>query len=406
MNVQLPDAASLQRTDAVCEQIDAILKTTDGVQTYNTVVGFSLLSGVDDHLQRLLLRHPGAMGGARPGGPTAAVIMRELNQRLCQPARGAGVRLRAAGDSRRRHVGRRHLHARGPRRQGRRVPGQEHRQRFLAAARQRPEFATVWTTFIPGVPQMFANVDRDKVLKQGVDLSAVYKTLQAFMGGAFVNYFNRFGFVWQVYVQAEGDVAHAGRATSGGSTCATARANRCHCRRWSTCETPTGPSSPCTTTATTPPRSTPPRRPATAPDRAWRRSRRSSPQTSRARWASTTSGMSYQEQVAAQGVPPSVIFAFSLLVVFLILAAQYESWTLPFSVLLGVPIAVFGAFAALWLRGYRQQRLRPDRPGDADRPGGQERHPDRRVRQGRARERQVARRRRAGRRAAAAARRS
>ena len=62
--------------------------------------------------------------------------------------------------------------------------------------------------------------------------------------------------------------------------------------------------------------------------------------------------MSFQEKVAAQGVPASVIFGFSLLVVFLILAAQYESWTLPFGVLLGTPIAVFGAFGALWLRRF------------------------------------------------------
>ncbi len=63
-------------------------------------------------------------------------------------------------------------------------------------------------------------------------------------------------------------------------------------------------------------------------------------------------GMSYQEQVAAQGVPPAAVFALSLLVVFLILAAQYESWSLPFGVLLGTPIAVGGALAALWLRGF------------------------------------------------------
>src|SRR5580658_3772224 len=61
-------------------------------------------------------------------------------------------------------------------------------------------------------------------------------------------------------------------------------------------------------------------------------------------------GMSYQEQKAAQGVKPSVIFGLSFFVVFLIMAAQYESWTLPFSVLLGVPIAVFGAFIALYFR--------------------------------------------------------
>jgi HAE1 family hydrophobic/amphiphilic exporter-1 len=63
-------------------------------------------------------------------------------------------------------------------------------------------------------------------------------------------------------------------------------------------------------------------------------------------------GMSYQEQKASQGVSPAAIFGLSLLFVFLILAAQYESWSLPFSVLLGTPIAVFGAYAALWLRRF------------------------------------------------------
>lgn len=60
--------------------------------------------------------------------------------------------------------------------------------------------------------------------------------------------------------------------------------------------------------------------------------------------------MSFQEKKAQQGVPPAVIFGFSLLFVFLILAALYESWSLPFSVLLSTPIAIFGAFAVLWLR--------------------------------------------------------
>ena len=63
-------------------------------------------------------------------------------------------------------------------------------------------------------------------------------------------------------------------------------------------------------------------------------------------------GMSYQEQKASQGISPAAIFALSLLFVFLILAAQYESWSLPFSVLLGTPIAVFGAYLTLWLRHF------------------------------------------------------
>ena len=81
----------------------------------------------------------------------------------------------------------------------------ENTQKFMAEAQKRPEIARVTTTFLPTVPQIFVDVDRDKVLKQGVDLSQVYRTLQAFMGGYFVNYFNRFGRQWQVYVQAEGD---------------------------------------------------------------------------------------------------------------------------------------------------------------------------------------------------------
>ena len=78
-------------------------------------------------------------------------------------------------------------------------------QKFMEEAKKRPEIARVTTTFLPTVPQVFVDVDRDKVLKQGVDLGQVFRTLQAFMGGYFINYFNRFGRQWQVYVQAEGE---------------------------------------------------------------------------------------------------------------------------------------------------------------------------------------------------------
>jgi hypothetical protein len=78
-------------------------------------------------------------------------------------------------------------------------------QTFLAAARKRPELTGLISTFLPNVPQIFVDVDRDKVIKQGIDLSSVYQTLQTFMGGFFVNYFNRFGRTWQVYIEAEGE---------------------------------------------------------------------------------------------------------------------------------------------------------------------------------------------------------
>src|SRR5207244_11809727 len=77
--------------------------------------------------------------------------------------------------------------------------------KFLEAARKRPEIASVTTTFLPTVPHLYVKVDREKVLKEGVELPEVYKTLQAFMGGYFIDYFNRFGRQWQVYVQAEGE---------------------------------------------------------------------------------------------------------------------------------------------------------------------------------------------------------
>jgi HAE1 family hydrophobic/amphiphilic exporter-1 len=206
------------------------------------------------------------------------------------------------------------------------------------------------TTFIPNTPQLLADVNRDKVLKQGIDLASVYQTMQAFMGGVFVNYFNRFGRVWQVYVQAEGE--YRTRAENIGQFYVRNAA---------------GDPVPMSTLVSI--------EPAAGPEftirfngfRAAQLNVSAAPGYSSAQVMTALeqvfretmpnemgfdySGMSYQEQAAAQGVPAGVIFALSLLFVFLILAAQYESWTLPFSVLLGTPIAVFGAFLALWLRG-------------------------------------------------------
>ena len=76
-------------------------------------------------------------------------------------------------------------------------------QKFLVAARKRPEIGLISSTFIPSAPQEFVQVDRDKVLKQGVAISDVYQAIQAFMGGLFINYYNNFGRTWQVFVEAE-----------------------------------------------------------------------------------------------------------------------------------------------------------------------------------------------------------
>ena len=350
MNVQLPNAASMQRTDAACRKIEEILSRTPGIQTYNTIVGFSLLSmtnttyngfyfvtlkpwaerdeqGLDAAtiMQRLnaeLHEFPDAVAfafppPAIPGVGTAAGVTFMLEDRS-----GSGISFLA-----------------------------DQTQKFLAAASKLPEFMSVSTTFIPSVPQYFATVNRDKVLKQGVDLQSVYKTLQTFMGGSFVNYFNRFGRVWQVYVQAEGDFrktpgylgqfyvrnnaremvplsALVDMDTTHGPEF-TVRFNEYRCAQINGILAP-GVSS----------------------GQAMAALEKVFADTMPREMGYDYSGMSYQEEVAAKGVPPSVIFGFSLLMVFLILAAQYESWSLPFSVLLGMPIAVFGAFLMLTVRRF------------------------------------------------------
>jgi hydrophobic/amphiphilic exporter-1 (mainly G- bacteria), HAE1 family len=222
-------------------------------------------------------------------------------------------------------------------------------QKFIEEARKRPEIARITTTLLPDVPQYYLNVDQDKVLKQGIQLSDVYKAVQVFMGGSFVNYFNRFGRSWQVYLQADGpyrtkpqDVGQFYVRNIEGSAVPLSSVVRIE--------------------------------PRTGPEFTMRYNLHRSAQLNVTGKEGASSyqvmaaledvfaktmptemgydylGMSFQEQQARQGVSPNVIFGLSLLFVFLILAAQYESWSLPFSVLLCTPIAVLGAFVALLVR--------------------------------------------------------
>jgi HAE1 family hydrophobic/amphiphilic exporter-1 len=220
---------------------------------------------------------------------------------------------------------------------------------FLDAARKRPEIGSLSTTFLASVPQEFVQVDRDKVLKQGVALNDVYRTVQAFMGGYFINYFNRFGRQWQVYIEAEGE----DRARPENVGQFYVRNNK-------------GENVPLSTLVNIKPRLGPEftlrfneyrsaqingsAAPGFSADQATAALEDVFKQTMPREMGFDYSGMSFQEQKARQGVPASVIFGLSLLFVFLILAALYESWSLPFSVLLSTPVAIFGAFAILWLR--------------------------------------------------------
>jgi HAE1 family hydrophobic/amphiphilic exporter-1 len=220
---------------------------------------------------------------------------------------------------------------------------------FLDAARKRPEIASLSTTFLASVPQEFVEVNRDKVLKQGVALNDVYRTVQAFMGGYFINYFNRFGRQWQVYIEAES--ADRARAENVGQFYV---------------RNSKGENVPLSTLTSIKPRLGPEftlrfneyrsaqvngsAAPGYSADQATAALEDVFRQTMPREMGFDYSGISYQEQKAREGVPPAVIFGLSLLFVFLILAALYESWSLPFSVLLSTPVAIFGAFGVLWLR--------------------------------------------------------
>jgi len=199
------------------------------------------------------------------------------------------------------------------------------------------------------VPQRFLQVDRDKALKQGVALTDVYQTIQAYMGGLFINYFNNFGRTWQVYVEAEAPY----RANTDTLEQFYVRNNL-------------GQALPLTALAKFETRSGPEftmryneyrsaqingsAAPGYSSDQATAALEEVFRRTMPREMGFDYMGMSYQEQKARQGVSSWVIFGFSLVFVFLVLAALYESWSLPFSVLLSTPVAVFGAIAMLWLR--------------------------------------------------------
>jgi hydrophobic/amphiphilic exporter-1 (mainly G- bacteria), HAE1 family len=349
-NVQLPLAASLDRTAAVNDKLDAIFKTQPGIKYYTGVAGFSLLSLVTTTYNSFYFITLEDWDERNKHGLTANVIIQQLNQKLAgvpdaQAFAFSPPAIPGIGTSGGVTFMLEDRAGRDP------AFLAENTDRFLAAARQRPEFARLFTTLLPSVPQYFADVDRDKVLKQGIALSSVYQALQAFLGGAFVNYFNQYGRVWQVYVQAEGEFrTHADNV------------GRFYVRNGAGQPVPLSTlvrmrqvNGPEFTTRFNEYRAAQING-LLAPGYSTRQGMRALEevfaQTMPRDMGFDYSGMSYQEQVASQGVPASVVIGFSVLVVFLLMAALYESWTLPFAVLLATPIAIFGALGALWLRRF------------------------------------------------------
>ena len=349
LNVTLPDAASLERTDAVCRKIDAILAATPEVQSYNTIAGFSILSyssatysgfyfvSLKNWSERPGAKHTVDAVIARINGQLAGQVNEAIAFGFPPPAiPGLGA---SGGFS---------MWIQD--RSGADVPFlAKNLNAFIAAARKRPEVGSINTVWRASVPQIYADVDRDKVLKQGISLSSVYQTMQAFMGGGYINQFNRFGRQWRVYLQAEGDQRQSTNDIAGyyvrnangqmvplSAFVSTKRVygpeftNRFNLFRGA--HLIGGPA------------------PGYSSDQVQRALEQVANEVLPREMGFEWADLSFQQQKAAG--TGTQTFVLSLMFVFLILAALYESWSLPFSVLLSLPIAVFGAFAGLLLRKY------------------------------------------------------
>jgi hydrophobic/amphiphilic exporter-1 (mainly G- bacteria), HAE1 family len=348
INMQLPNAAALERTGAAARDVERILAATPGVRYTTSVVGFSLLSFVRTSYNAFFFVTFKPWSDRKARAEQYQAIKARLNQQLRQLPQGTVFSFSPPAIPGVGTAGGFQFVLED--RAGRDVQFlASNLAKFLAAARKRPEIGMIGTTFLPSVPQKFVEVDRDKVLKQGVAISEVYRTIQAFMGGLFVNYFNQFGRTWQVYVEAEapyrstmGNLAEFYLRNSQGQMVPLSALARFESRD--------GPEFTMRYNEYRSAQIVGSAAPGYSSDQATSALEQVFKQTMPREMGFDYMGMSYQEQKARQGVSSWVVFGFSLLFVFLILAALYESWSLPFSVLLSTPVAVFGALAALWLR--------------------------------------------------------
>jgi HAE1 family hydrophobic/amphiphilic exporter-1 len=348
LNVQLPDAASFQRTLQVTGKIEKLLADTPGVRYVTTINGFSLLTRTSASYTAFFFVSLQPWDERRRESMSAQGLLGTINRTLRQKvpeaiafafAPPAIPGIGAAGGFsfwlQDRSGGSVELLA-------------DSLQRFVDTARRRPELVNVNTPFRASVPQVFTEVDREKLLKQGAAVGDVYQTLQAFLGGVFVNQFNRFGRQWRVFLQAEAEDRVAPedigrfyvRNNDGNmlplSTVVTTRRifGPEYTQRFNLFRAAqvTGQPAPGYSSGQ-------------AMDALEQVAREVLPREMSYDWAD----LSYQEKKAAGR--SGIVFGLSLGFVFLILAALYESWSLPFSVLLSVPIAVVGAFLGIYVRG-------------------------------------------------------
>ena len=348
IGVQLPDAASLQRTRAVFKKVEAILGQTEGIRTYNTIAGYSFFTrsaasyagtgfigfkpwderGREDLTAKAIVRKLNAQFSKIPEARVFALMPPAIPgisaaggfSMFLQDRSGGSVAFLAANV-----------------------------KRFVDAARKRPELQNINPNFSPSVPQIFAEVDKEKAMKQGVPIADVYSTLQAFLGGTYINDFTRFSRQWKVLVEAE--PAYRRNADDMKSFYVrNAKGEMMPLSTFVNVRTTSGPEYTVRFNLYRSAEIIGAAAPGYSSGQALAALEEVAAQTLPPEMGYAWNALSYQEK-AAQGGTVKVL-GLSLIFVFLILAALYESWSLPFSVLLSTPVAVLGAFLGLLSRRF------------------------------------------------------
>jgi HAE1 family hydrophobic/amphiphilic exporter-1 len=349
VNVQLPPGASLARTSEVLKKVEGILAGTEGVDSFQTIGGYGLVTntyqpnygslfarlhpwderkGEELHVKGIMakLQHEFA---AIPEAvifpfniPTLSGFGAASGFNFLIQDRSGLMTVRQLGDE---------------------------THKFITAGRQRPELGNLFTPFDPNYPQVKVDLDREKARTLGVPVNEVFQTMSTAMGGAFVNDFNRFGRLYRVYVQAEasnrlksediGNIYVRSNTTNAmiplstlfdikeiAGTELTTRFNLLR-----SVELQGAPARGYTS------------------GQALAALEEVFAETMAKEMGFSYSSLSYQEKIAPPAAPT---FILAIVVVFLLLAALYESWRLPWAVLLGSPLVALGAFFGCWLMGY------------------------------------------------------
>jgi HAE1 family hydrophobic/amphiphilic exporter-1 len=343
--IQLPDAASKDRTEAISKKVESYFKGMEEISSYTAINGFNILSGTAtsnsamafislkpwDERKKTVAQIVTEMNGVLTKNITEATVIVFGPPPIQGLGSGAGFTMMLQDKA-----GKSPLYL------------AQQTQRFIAIASKRPEIGKIYTLFRPIVPQKSIQVDKEKVQKMGIPLQEVNGAISAYLGGAFINNFNAYGRQYRAYMQAEaeyrtkpddinqyfvrdpnGNMVSLGTLAKVKDTTGPSFTN--HFNIYRSAELSGVPA------------------PGVSSDMALRVlegvAKKVLPNDIGYSWSNT----SYQEKESA-GKGASV-FIMALLFVFLILAAQYESWKLPFSVLLGTPWAVMGALLGLFIGG-------------------------------------------------------